>query len=387
MMKRLALAVLCLATLALAVHSEDAPASEFPFKLEAKGETLEAISFKASAVRALKQATPREVAGEFAQVFFQDNESEQNRALKEKCDVLIAEFMHRMRCLVMDEALVNKLEAGDKAAKEKQAAENKGGSMRKTRTPTVTGEEKQADGKVLVMLEQVTETTSTDSAGKSRTETSVAQQRLLCAKVGEIWAVEKHEALQADWSEKGKESAKKWTEQETLKQWFLFGASFPEPDFKLETGTAEATARTVLTQTGGFGAEFALYFFLVGRMAPAVLEVVKPMFTPESWKNAEAAAKAEVEKKQKEKGDGKEPERKARAVEKHETPEKGLETFLFEPENNWAGKHWVKMKQTDKGWRCIEIKKFARKQVFDKEGNMTETWEEKPVEKFSDLDW
>ena len=388
MLQRAMSGLLFLLVVGLAAQAQEAPAGA-PFTVEVQGDTMEAVAFKATARRELRRQSPSSAALEFMAAFSQDGDAPEHKALREKCDALVAEFLHRMRSKVMDEALVTKLEAGDKAEKEKQAKASRSSLSRVSKPFAVLGEEKQADGKVLVTLERITEITSTDESGKTSVSSESDQQRVLCVKAGELWAIERHEALQTDWNAErktGEQPAKKWQVQATLKQWFMFALSFNELDFKVDNTSAEAGARSVVTQTGGFGAEFALFFYFVGKMAPAILEVMKPLFTPESWKAAEAEAKAEVEKKQKEKSEGKKDE-KERAIEKHEKPEEGVETFLFAPQNEWAGKHWVKMKTTDSGWRCVEAKKLVRKQVYDKEGKMTESWDEKPVEKFADLDW
>ena len=388
MLKRAVLVAALLVAAGVVSRAQEKPAGA-PFKVEITGDTIETAVFKATATRELKRQTPRSTALEFVAAFSQDNEAPENKALREKCDALIAEFLHRMRCKVMDEALVAKLEAGDKASKEKDKASTPASVARQTLPFEVIGEEKQADGKVLVTMERFTEVTSTDTNGKTSVTRESEQQRVLCVLQGESWAIEKHESYQVDWEARGtrgEEPAKKWKEQETLKQWFVFALSFNELDIKVDNSGAEAAARSLVTQLGGFGAEFALFFHFVGKMAPAIMEVARPLFTPESWKAAEAAAKADVEKNRKEKQEGKKDE-KERAIEKHEKAEEGVETFLFAPVNEWAGKHWLKMKKTDQGWKCVEARKFVRKQVYDKDGKMTETWDEKPVEKFADLDW
>lgn len=388
MLKRAMMVALVLLTCGFAAQAQEESAGT-PFKIEVQGDTMETVAFKATATRELRRQSPKSAALEFTAAFAQDGEAQEHKALRERCDVLIAEFLHRMRSRVMEDALVTKLEAGDKAEKEKQAKTSGSSLSRVSRPFVVIGEEKQADGKVLVTLERITEVTGTDDDGKTSVTLESEQQRVLCVKSGDLWAIERHESLQTDWKaerKKGEPPAKKWQVQPTLKQWFTFALSFNELEFKVENTSAEAAARGVVTQTGGFGAEFALFFYFVGKMAPAIIEVMKPLFTPESWKAAEVEAKAELEKKQKEEKERKKEE-KERAIEKHEKPEEGVETFLFAPQNEWAGKHWVKMKKTDSGWKCVEARKFVRKQVYDKEGKMTESWDEKPIEKFADLDW
>jgi len=388
MLKRTFLIAALLVAGVISSQAQEAPAGA-PFKVEIKGDAIETAVFSATATRELRRTTARDAAMEFVLAFAQDSDSPEHKALRAKSDALIAEFSHRMRCKVMEETLVNKLEAADKANKEKEASASGSKVARKTLPFAVIGEEKQADGKVLVTLERFTEVTSTDAEGKTSVSRESEQQRLLCVKQGELWAIERHETLDIDWSAEGKtgdEPARKWQVQETLKQWFVYGLTFGVLDVKVDNSGAEASARSLLTQLGGFGLQFALFFHFVGRMAPAIMEVARPLFTPESWKAAEAAAKADYEKGLKDTKERAKDE-PLRAIEKHEKPEAGVETFLFAPQNEWGGKHWLKMKKTEQGWKCVEAKRFVRNQVYDKEGKMTETWDEKSVEKFSDLDW
>jgi len=254
-LKRSFFAAFVVATLLVSAQAQEKPASDNPFKVAVGGTKLEEISFKAERVREFRRTTPRELALEFAFAVNQESDTDEGKALQAKCDELIREFLHRKRCEVIDETLVNKLEAGDKAAKDKQEKERGSQAQRKVQPPVVTAEEKQPDGKVMVQWDTVTEITSTDEAGKTSTDTQLMQQRVLCVKLGDVWAVEKHELLETDWkaeSKPGENPPKKWTLLDTLKTWFAYKLAFSQLDFKVESATAEAAARTILEKMGGF---------------------------------------------------------------------------------------------------------------------------------------
>lgn len=116
MLKRAMMVALVLLTCGFAAQAQEESAGT-PFKIEVQGDTMETVAFKATATRELRRQSPKSAALEFTAAFAQDGEAQEHKALRERCDVLIAEFLHRMRSRVMEDALVTKLEAGDKAEK------------------------------------------------------------------------------------------------------------------------------------------------------------------------------------------------------------------------------------------------------------------------------
>jgi hypothetical protein len=245
--------------------------------------------------------------------------------------------------------------------------------------PLIAAEEKQDSGKVLVLIDWPLEEALVDKNGIETKTKSIEKHRVLCAKVGDLWAVEKHETLKED----RRGGSKTWQVQNKIQDFLQFAAYLDELLPKLVNTSAEEGARFIIKNLTGFGEEFGAQVYAIVKFSAPLMELVKPLFTPESYKAAEVAAHDALEKDKQHK---KENPEKVREIETHEKNE-GIETFLFKPDSEWGSKHWLKMKQTADGWILVEIKKFIRKTQYEKDGSVKETWEPKPVEKFSDIGW
>jgi hypothetical protein len=381
-------AALMLAALVVSVRAEEAPI-DLPYKVEVKGDKLENVEFTWTLKREFKRATPAELVGEYLLVFGDAKDNPAFSSEKQRLEDMVADYVHRLRFSVIEAGLAKKLEEGEKTEKEKRDAEaKKNGRVSRTHlAPKITGEEKQEGGKILVLIDCAVEEAMVDKAGVETKTISIEKQRILCAKVGEAWAVEKHEVLAKDWGaakRPGDEPAMTWQVQKKVQDFLQFAAYLNELLPKVENANAEAAARFILKTFSGFGEEFSAQIYSIVKLAAPLMELVRPLFTPETYKAAQDGAKAAYDK---DKSNKKENPDKPRELETQEKLPTGEETFLFKPENEWGAKHWLKMKQTDDGWILVEIKKYLKKTQYEKDGSVKETWEEKPVERFSDIGW
>ncbi|CAG0929200.1 hypothetical protein PLCT1_00972 [Planctomycetaceae bacterium] len=388
MLTRTLFATLFAAMLFVAAQAEEAPV-DLPYKVEVKGDKLETVEFTWTLKREFKRGTPADLVGEYLLAFGDAKDNPSFSAEKARLEAMVADYVHRLRFSVIDAPLAKRLEDAEKAEKEKREAEKKkSGSVSRTHlAPKITAEEKQDGGKVLVLLGCAVEEAMVDKAGVETKTVTIEKQRILCAKVGELWAVEKHEVFAKDWNaarRAGDEAPMTWQERKSVKDFLQFAALVDELLPKVENASAEAGARFILKTFSGFGEEFSAQIYSIVKLAAPLMELVRPLFTPETYKAAQDEAKAAFEK---DKAKKKENPEKARELETHEKLETGEETFLFKPESDWGAKHWLKMKKTDGGWILVEIKKYVKKTQYEKDGSVKESWEEKPVERFSDIGW